>query len=175
MPFRPLQYLCGEMQCNLDYIDASRKRAEASQRTNERRLIREARQKAKPRSKWLKQVQAEFNKYCRLRDKDLGCVSCDKPATWIGQWHASHYRSVGACPELRFNELNVHKSCSVCNNFLSSNAIEYRIRLIPKIGLEKVEWLEGPHEPKKYTIEELIALKAHFKQLYKELQHASSE
>jgi hypothetical protein len=36
--------------------------------------------------------------------------------------------------------------------------VEYRPNLIVKIGLEEVERLEGPHDPKKYTIDELREL-----------------
>jgi hypothetical protein len=136
----------------------------------ERRQTKERKVKLKTRSDWLKEVQVVFNAYIRARDKNEGCCSCDKPASWQGQFHASHYRSVGACPELRFEELNVWKACSICNNYLSGNLIEYRIRLSAKIGLDKVEWLEGKHEPKHYTIDELKELKRIYREKIKLLE-----
>ena len=77
-----------------------------------------------------------------MRDAELGCVSCDKPKDWGGQWHAGHYKTVGARPDLRFNEKNCHKQCSVCNNHLSGNLAAYRIELINRIGIAAVEELE---------------------------------
>jgi len=38
----------------------------------------------------------------------------------------------------------------------------YRQALIEKIGIDKVEWLEGPHEPQKYTVDDLISIKAEY-------------
>jgi len=79
-------------------------------------------------------------------------------------------RSVGGHPELRFEEDNCHKQASYCNNYKSGNLAEYRIRLIDKIGLERVEWLEGPHEPKRYRREDYQAIEAEYKAKLKKLQ-----
>ena len=103
-----------------------------------------------------KKAQAAFNAFIRARDNDLPCISCDKfrVETAVGSgsnWHAGHYKTTGARAELRFTELNCHRQCAHCNNFLSGNIENYRINLIKKIGLDKVEWLEGPHKAKKYT------------------------
>jgi len=43
--------------------------------------------------------------------------------------------------------------------------------LIEKIGLERVEWLEGPHEPKKYTIDELKGIRDLYRRKLKELKN----
>ena len=110
------------------------------------------------RSHWLKKAQQEFNKYIRLRDQGKPCISCDKPDNGNHQRHASHYRSVGACSKLRFNEDNVHASCAQCNTHNSGNIVEYRIRLIKKLGAEKVEWLECQNQPTKYSCDELRVL-----------------
>jgi hypothetical protein len=133
-----------------------------------RKELREAKAKSKPKSQHLKEAQAVFNAWIRYRDKGEPCISCGRHHT--GQIHASHYRSVGACPELRFEPLNVWASCAPCNNHLSGNIVEYRIRLVEKIGLERVEWLESKHEPKKYTIADAIAIKALYKAKLKELK-----
>ena len=78
--------------------------------------------------------------------------------------------SVGGNPELRFEELNCHKQCAPCNNHLSGNVGEYRINLINKIGLEQVEWLEGPHELQKLTCEDLKAIELKYKKKLKALE-----
>ena len=126
----------------------------------------------KSRADWLKEAQAVFNKFIRMRDESQPCISCGRHHT--GQYHAGHYRTVGAAPELRFNELNVHKQCAPCNNHLSGNLLEYRRKLVAKIGIEKVEWLEGKHEAKKYTIDEILEIKKHYQQKIKEMQNDTS-
>lgn len=129
-------------------------------RKAEREKDRATRERLKPRSKWLREAQAIANKYARVRDYKLGCVSCDKPASWNGQWHGSHFRSVGAASSVRLNLWNIHKACSICNHFKSGNVAEYRPRLIKKIGLGKVEWLESNNKIITYEIEYLIRYKA---------------
>ena len=114
-----------------------------------------------------KVAQQSFNAFIRLRDNDDPCISCQRHHT--GQYHAGHYRSVGAHPELRLEELNNNKQCAPCNNHLSGNIADYRINLIKKIGVEKVEWIEGPHEPKKYTCKQLKEIELLYKQKLKDL------
>ena len=111
-------------------------------------------ERIKPKAKWLAELQTLVNKYVRLRDAGDGCISCDKPASWGGQWHASHYHSRGHSSQLRFNLWNIHKGCSVCNSHLSGNIGQYTPRLIEKIGQEKVCWMEAnKSQPKSYEIE----------------------
>jgi hypothetical protein len=127
----------------------------------ERKDYREAKQKAKSRGQWLKEAQAAFNAFIRNRDAGLPCISCG--STDRRSWDAGHYRTTAAAPELRFNEDCVHKQCVQCNQHKHGNQLEFRLGLIKRIGMDKVEWLEGPHEPKKYTIPELMAIKAEYK------------
>jgi hypothetical protein len=155
-----LQSVCG-LQCAVIAAET----AKAKQIRKEHSA---AKQKMKSRADWLKEAQAAFNRYIRLRDHDKPCISCGR--NHQGQWHAGHYRSVGACPELRFEESNVHKQCAPCNDHLSGNIVEYRRGLIERIGIARVEWLEGNHDPKKYTIEEIKAIKAEYTRKAKELK-----
>lgn len=127
-------------------------KAKSIVRQKEIKELNKAKEKLKTHSEWLQDLQKVFNQYIRKRDAGDGCISC---GTKSGQMQAGHYRSVGAAPELRFEELNVHAQCATCNNYLSGNLIEYRINLVKKIGAEKVEWLEGHHEPQKLTIQEI--------------------
>ena len=115
-----------------------------------------------------KKAQEAFNAYIRLRDVSLPCISCGRFHT--GQYHAGHYKSVGACRELRFDEDNCHKQCAPCNNHLSGNIVNYRPRLIDKIGIERVERLEQYNQPKKYTCEELREIAAIYKEKLKQLE-----
>lgn len=157
-PDRPLQVVCS-VPCAWAY--AGREAAKT-----DRRLTRAAKAKLKTRAQWMKEAQAAFNKWVRLRDADRPCISC---GTTEAKWDAGHYRSVGSNPALRFEPLNNHKQCSQCNQHKSGNAIEYRIGLIARIGQANVDWLEGPHEPKKYSVDDLKAIKSHYTALAKEL------
>ncbi len=122
---------------------------------------------------WTKRAQVDFNRYIRLRDKNDGCISCGRfinnDHLRGGDYDCGHYRSVGSCRELRFDPLNAHKQCKHCNRDLSGNVVEYRINLIKKIGTKKLAWLEGPHEPKRYRVEDLKQISAHYRNLIKEL------
>jgi hypothetical protein len=118
----------------------------------------------------LKKTQELFNKYIRLRDHNNPCISCGRQHS--GQYHAGHYRTVGANPELRFDERNCHKQCAPCNNHLSGNIVNYRSRLLQLYGIDFVEAVEGFHEPKKYTIEDLKELQVLYKHKIKELENA---
>ena len=80
----------------------------------------------------------------------------------------------GHSAELRYDEENCHKQCSVCNNYRSGNLAQYRTNLIDKIGLSAVERLEGPHDPKKYTIDELQKLLVKYQAQNKEWAKSQS-
>ena len=117
-------------------------------------------------SDYLKLAQQVFNKWIRLRDQDQPCISCGKEIN--GVRHASHYLSSGGHSAVRFHPDNVWVSCYKCNVMLSGNGIEYRMRLIKKIGLERVEWLEeNGHEVKKWDKDELKELITKYKNLIK--------
>jgi len=117
-------------------------------------------------SDYIKMAQQVFNKWVRLRDKDQPCISCGKEIN--GVRHASHYLSSGGHSAVRFHPDNVWVSCYKCNVMLSGNGIEYRMRLIKKIGLERVEWLEeNGHEVKRWTKDELKELITKYKNLIK--------
>jgi len=138
---------------------------------DEKKRDRVKRESLKTRSAWLKDAQTQFNRYIRLRDEKEPCISCGQSSG--AKINAGHYLSTGARPELRFEPLNCHKQCEKCNSWLSGNAVMYRKRLIDKIGIEKVEWLEGPHDPKKYTIDELKEIKRVYTEKAKEITRRS--
>ncbi|WP_024873134.1 recombination protein NinG [Tolumonas lignilytica] len=163
---------CDSISCAIAYAKKKQeqkdKREAVAATREKRRNLRERKIALKKRSDWVADVQREFNKFIRLRDADMPCISCGEknpPMLHGGQWDCGHFLSVGHAPELRFEELNAHKQCKSCNggagHYAHKNKTvsqKYRENLIQKIGLPKVEWLEGPHEPKKYTIDQLKEL-----------------
>ena len=105
---------------------------------------------------WLKETQTIFNKYIRLRDNGLTCVSCQLPPK---KKNAGHYFSSGGHSNVRFDEDNVHLQCEACNTFLSGNLLNYQIGIEKRIGAQKLlELHERAHVTKKWTIEELKEL-----------------
>jgi hypothetical protein len=164
----PVGYFC-LLQCSIDYATRTQKRARERQAKTKLRADKE---RIKTRSQYIKEAQTWFNKFIRLRDKDLPCICCDRPNTNDIQWHAGHFLTTGARPEHRFNENNCHKQTSYCNNFLSGNVAEYRKRLIIKIGLKAVEEMERDHKAKKYTIDELKVIIQDYKDKCKLFKHS---
>ena len=139
--------------CAVELLRKTREEAKLKADRTERVETKKALERLKTRSDWLKDAQVVFNQYIRERDKLEPCISCSRHHQ--GQYHAGHYLSTGARPNLRFVENNVHKQCQPCNTHLSGNLINYRINLIQKIGVEAVVQLETDFEPKKYTIDDL--------------------
>ena len=135
----------------------------------ERKDIKVRKEKLKSRADHLKDTQQAFNAWIRARDAGQPCISCGTTADV--QYCAGHYRTTGSCPELRFEPLNVHLQCNKnCNLSKSGNILGYRPRLLEKIGADKLAWIEGPHEAKKYTIEQLKAMTAEFRAKTRELK-----
>jgi len=162
-----LQKYCMDDICQNLMIKEALKKSKAKkvkEWNKEKKVRKEA---LKTLSEYKKELQVIFNKFIRLRDKGLNCISCNKPAK---KENAGHYRSVGGNPELRFEELNNNLQCEYCNTYLHGNLIDYRINLIKKIGIKKVEWLEGKHDPKHYTIEQIKGLKVMYRLKIKQIE-----
>ena len=166
-PSKPLQVVCSP-SCALLHAKQKGERERKALAKIERKAIREAKEKIKPRAAYMKETQSAFNAWVRARDADQPCISCGRHHQ--GKYDAGHFRSVGSNPALRFEPLNCHKQCVPCNQHKSGNAIEYRIGLVARVGAETVAWLEEPHEPKRYSIDDLKAIKAKYKALTRELQ-----
>ena len=170
-PVRQMQPCCENEECKASFairhIEASRKRrqmqrvkAERIAGIEDRKTVKLKLEKLKPLSKLAKEAERWINRIARIRDKDKPCISCDRPHSWNGQWHASHYKSVGSNSALRFNLSNIHKACSICNNHLSGNIAEYARRLPDRIGMERFRFIENHPRERKYSREYLIRLKA---------------
>lgn len=123
-------------------------------------------------------LQKAFNEFIRLRDHDQECISCGgrhrrhKDTSRLGgMYDAGHYRSVGSADHLRFVEINCHKQCKYCNDYLKGNVVNYRIRLKRKIGIGALEALENDNAIFKYTRDWLIEKTAEYRQKIKELKN----
>lgn len=160
-PFNSLEKVCS-FECAVTWGKSERLR-KFKQTTRKMRYDRNLTDRAYQ----LRKAQAIYNTYIRTRDCGDACISCGNLTG--AKLNAGHYLSVGGHPELRFEELNCHLQCEHCNTHLSGNIARYRINLIKKIGLRKVEWLEGPHDPKKYLIGDIIQIQEKYTKMTKEL------
>jgi len=151
-------------------------RARKSLAQVERKEIKVRKEKLKSRGEHMREAQVAFKTYIRLRDQLAGhtCISSGKHLDWSGNAvDAGRYRSVGSVPHLRFDERNCHAQSERDNRFLSGNAVDYRIGLIARIGQEAVESLEADQSVRKYIINDLKAIKAHYRALIRELKRSA--
>lgn len=181
-PVRSEQYVCSyECACvhgkaTNDAAKAEKQRKEKKRRLEEERADRqrqaERRMAVKPISYFIKQAQHAFNEFIRYRDRDLPCISCGRHHD--GQYHAGHFRTTGASPELRFDEDNCHKQCSACNNHLSGNLTAYRPALIAKIGQARFDALMGPHASPKWTRDDYTRIRDEYRAKLRDLKKQES-
>ena len=157
--FQTTQTVCG-VRCAKQVGKLARKA--------ERESVKKRKEAVKSRSQWMKEAQDAFNAYIRARDAQELCISCGR--NHQGQWHAGHFYSVGARPELRFHEDNCHKQCKPCNTDLHGNLLKYREALMGRIGSDRMEALAGPVAVKKYTVEDLKQIRATYRAKAKEIE-----
>ena len=150
-PFNSLAVACS-VKCALDV--AKQKKA----KKHKKELI-EFRKSDKSLAKLRAEAQKEVNAYIRLRDERKPCISCDSLSKDVD---AGHYRSRGAAKHLAFNTFNIFSQCKRCNRYLGGNYSEYRIRLIERIGLERVERLENDNQVRRFDRDYLIRIKKIF-------------
>lgn len=156
----------------------AQKRKESEQAKAARAKHRADKEGLKSKSALMKEAQAAFNKYVRIRDFFDPCISCGASKAEIEQaqgwkiggcWDAGHYKSRGAKPNLRFHLWNVHKQCKSCNagagKYAGKNETltqQYEVNLIEKIGAEKVDFLNSNNELREFTPEYLRRIKKVF-------------
>lgn len=150
--FTPSIYRLGASVCS----PICARRLVDAQKKTEKAQTRARKEAVEPIKKIKAAAQAAFNAYIRARDENEPCISCDvinPPMKPGGAWDAGHFKSRGAYPELAFDEDNCHKQCKSCNagsgkfsHHARTVADQYEERLIKRIGQERVDRLNGPHE-----------------------------
>lgn len=160
-PFLSTGKVCSP-ECALSLAVSKRGKAEKVAAVKERKETRAKLEKLKTRGDWIRETQAVFNGFVRARDAGKPCICCGRMSAGMvhgGDFDAGHYRSRGSAPHLRFDERNVHAQLKQCNRYDSGNVVGYRMGLIQRIGQEALEALEVDQTPRKYTIDELKAIK----------------
>ena len=157
----PLGFFCS-MSC---VVAHGKKGATAASEKRKRQTHAKLKESLKTASQYRVEAQSAVNAYIRWRDRNLPCISCDAYGEHTGQggyWDAGHYRSRGAAKHLSFHQHNIHKQCHKCNRYLSGNIVEYRKRLIDRIGIDKVKALESNNDIVKHDISYLKRVKKLF-------------
>ena len=171
-PRLPLQAVCG-IDCAKSLAVSVCGKAEKQAAIKQRRADRERKERLKTRRDWEREAQTAFNAFIRARDADKPCICCGLPLSAGdvgGKYDAGHYRSTGSAPHLRFHEDNCHAQRKQCNRWGAGRAVDYRLGLIQRIGLERVEALEADQEPRKYTADELKALRDEYRRRLRKLR-----
>jgi hypothetical protein len=159
---RPMQKVCSSV-CAHRHSEVQAAKVKQVQVKQDRAETAKRKEAIKTRSDYIREAQVAFNAFVRTRDADKPCICCGKPLGTDaigGGFDCGHYRSIGSAPHLRFNEFNAHGQTKQCNRYGAGRAVDYRIGLINRIGVELVEALEFDNTPAKWSIEELKAIKA---------------
>lgn len=160
-PIRSFQKHCLETAC----IEKGNEKLRETKRKVNRKALKQFNDS--DMSKLKRKTQTVCNQYIRLRDGKK-CISCGFEGS-KRQFHAGHFLPQGGNSLLRYDESNIHSQCSICNNYKSGNLVPYRINLIEKIGLDKVEEMESMRTIKKWTADELKEIIEYYKNKIKEL------
>lgn len=173
VPTRSIQPTRDNYECKVRYAELHLAKLSAKRKAVERKATREAKEKLKTRSDYIKEAQIAFNAYIRERDKDQPCICCGKPLGFGdvgGAFDCGHYRSVGSAPHLRFDERNAHAQRKQCNRWGAGRAVDYRLGLIRRIGLEAVEALEADQSVRKWTADDLKRIRDEYRAKLKALK-----
>ena len=164
--YSTLQSVCSP-KCDIEYSSIQLKKENEKKWKIEKK---ERKEKLLTTSDWLQLLQQVFNAFIRERDYKLPCISCGTTANV--QYHAGHFYTVGAYPNLRIDEDNVHKQCgNNCNRKLHGNVLAYREGLIERIGEERFNALESRKQQElKLTLPEIQQLISHYRMKTKELK-----
>lgn len=164
-PLRPMQKACS-IDCAKAMAVSERGKREAKEAARERVETRKRKEAIKTIPQLIAEADRAFMEWIRCRDRLAGhpCISSGRPLDWTAnQVDAGHYRSRGAASHLRYHPDNCHAQAKQENRWLSGNAVDYRARLIERIGLARVEALESDNTPHKWAREELTEIRDEYR------------
>jgi hypothetical protein len=163
-PARPMQAVCSP-RCAHRKVRADK--------TAERVRVKERKRELETIPELIRKAQREFNSFIRERDRLLPCICCGRPlgeGEVGGGFDCGHYRSTGSASHLRFDERNAHGQRKQCNRYGAGRAVDYRMGLVARLGVEAVEALEASNTPHKWERDELREIAAKYRQKLKELK-----
>ena len=161
-PMRQMQKACCT-SCAINMVEHTTQRKKALSERKDRAQTRVALEALKTIPRLKKEAQHAFNRWIRQRDAEQPCISCGAPPPDLSGLHAGrdagHYRSTGSADHLRFNEDNCMAQCVSCNQWGAGKAVEFRMGLIQRIGLERTNALEFNRDYIKWTREMLRGIR----------------
>lgn len=161
-PISSMSKACS-VPCALALVAKANARKEAKAKREEAKATRAAKIKLKTRREWIAEAQVAVNRVVRLRDTlaGHGCISCGikLQQRFGGAFDAGHFRSIGSAPHLRFFLPNLRLQCKKCNRDRGGMHSDFRIGLIKRDGLKRVEQIEAMQGTAKWSIEYLQRLK----------------
>lgn len=172
MPARAMQAVCSPTCARRIVLAENKAKKEAAKQSLQAR-----KEKLETIPQLIRKAQHEFNAFIRARDAGKPCICCGQPLgvdSVGGGYDCGHYRSVGSASHLRFDERNAHAQRKVCNRYGAGRAVDYRLGLIGRLGLEAVEALESDNTPVKWERDVLrqiaVIYRAKYRALLKERQ-----
>jgi hypothetical protein len=156
---KPLQAVCS-FTCAIEHSKKLKANKEANEWKKTKAVLKE---KTKTLSQYESDAKKSFQKFIRLRDKDLPCISCG--STESDTFDGGHFKKAEIYSGVIFDERNVSKQCRRCNRFLNGNELMYREGLVKRFGESYVIELEQyANETRQYkwSKEQLIAKKLQY-------------
>lgn len=161
--FSPLERVCWDVECKSSEAMAKLQQIKDIEAKNQRKRLKVMKSELMTTQQWVVKAQVYFNKFIRLRDEGNGCVSCGTSLR-NKKFDAGHFYNANNHWGLRFHESNVHGQCVKCNRDLHGNLLEYRKRIIERIGTDGLEALEkSAYDTRKFTRDELIEIYTKYK------------
>jgi len=118
----------------------------------------------------MKAAKQIVQKYARLRDKYLPCISCGTYTSTM--WDGGHMYKSELYSGVRLDEININKQCRKCNTYLSGNEVGYVKGFIAKYGLDEFNKLSDRAtltKNKKWSVEEIKEIITSYKLKIKDL------
>jgi hypothetical protein len=161
--FSTLERVCWDVECKSSEALQKLRKIKDDEVKFERKRLKQMKSELMTIKQWVIKAQGSFNKYVRLRDEHLGCVSCG--AKLVGsKYDAGHFYNANNHWGLRFDEFNVHGQCVRCNRDLHGNLLEYRKRIVQRIGQSELDRLDGEaNNTRKFSRDEVIEIYTKYK------------
>jgi hypothetical protein len=168
--FEPKQFLQAtcDFKCAIEYSKILKANKEKLEWKKTKTILKD---KLKTLTQFEAEAKKAFQKWIRLRDKDLPCISCTTFETDL--FDGGHFKKAEIYSGVIFNEMNCHKQCRKCNRFLGGNELMYREGLVKRYGEQTVielEQLANDTRQFKWSREQLIAKKLKYELLIKEYE-----
>ena len=161
-------------ECHIKYaVKVGGPKVTAERERQKKERLQEKRVGLRRRFWYVDKAEESARLFVHQRDYNCDCHSCGSKSRKSGNRHAGHYRPKGGCEGLRLNLFNIAIQCGRCNNHKSGAVAEFRIALINRYGIKKVEDLEGHHPDPKHSREYLERYAKIFRKrarLYKRLR-----